>query len=122
MYQVRSDFPVLQQQVNGKPLVWLDNAATTQKPQCVIDALKHYYENDNSNVHRGAHTLAARATDGYEGARKKVAHFIGAESASDVQPEDGSGNRITDADAASDTPSRARQMMRAVSYARAIVM
>lgn len=61
VYKVRSDFPVLQQQVNGKPLVWLDNAATTQKPQCVIDALKHYYENDNSNVHRGAHTQIGRA-------------------------------------------------------------
>jgi len=84
VYRVRSDFPVLQQQVNGKPLVWLDNAATTQKPQCVIDALKHYYENDNSNVHRGAHTLAARATDGYEGARQKVARFIGAESAEEI--------------------------------------
>jgi cysteine desulfurase/selenocysteine lyase len=84
VYKVRNDFPVLQQQVNGKPLVWLDNAATTQKPQCVIDALKHYYEHDNSNVHRGAHALAARATDGYEGARKKVAHFIGAESADEI--------------------------------------
>ena len=84
VYKVRNDFPVLQQQVNGKPLIWLDNAATTQKPQCVIDALKHYYEHDNSNVHRGAHTLAARATDGYEGARKKIAHFIGAESASEI--------------------------------------
>ncbi|HYO33994.1 MAG TPA: aminotransferase class V-fold PLP-dependent enzyme, partial [Nocardioidaceae bacterium] len=65
----RSDFPALHQQVNGRPLVWLDNAATTQKPRAVIDALTHYYEHDNSNVHRGAHTLAARATDAYEGAR-----------------------------------------------------
>jgi len=84
VYKVRNDFPALQQQVNGKPLVWLDNAATTQKPQCVIDALKHYYEHDNSNVHRGAHTLAARATDGYEGARGKVARFIGAERAEEI--------------------------------------
>jgi cysteine desulfurase/selenocysteine lyase len=84
VYRIRNDFPVLQQQVNGKPLVWLDNAATTQKPQCVIDALKHYYENDNSNVHRGAHTLAARATDGYEGARQRVARFIGADSAQEI--------------------------------------
>jgi SufS family cysteine desulfurase len=84
VHKVRNDFPVLRQQVNGKPLVWLDNAATTQKPQCVIDALKRYYENDNSNVHRGAHTLAARATDGYEGARQKVARFIGADSADEI--------------------------------------
>ena len=84
VYKVRDVFPVLRQQINGKPLVWLDNAATTQKPQCVIDALKHYYEHDNSNVHRGAHTLAARATDGYEGARARVARFIGAERASEI--------------------------------------
>ena len=77
----RSDFPALHQQVNGRPLVWLDNAATTQKPQVVIDALTHYYEHDNSNVHRGAHTLAARATDAYEGARKSVARLLGAPSA-----------------------------------------
>ena len=84
VYRVRNDFPVLRQNVNGKPLVWLDNAATTQKPQHVIDALTYYYENDNSNVHRGAHTLSARATDGYEGAREKVARFIGADSAEEV--------------------------------------
>ena len=84
VYRVRNDFPALQQSVNGKPLVWLDNAATTQKPQHVIDSLKHYYENDNSNVHRGAHTLATRATDGYEGAREKVARFIGADSADEI--------------------------------------
>ncbi len=84
VYRARNDFPALQQNVNGKPLVWLDNAATTQKPQHVIDALSHYYEHDNSNVHRGAHTLAGRATDGYEGARQKVARFIGAESADEI--------------------------------------
>jgi cysteine desulfurase/selenocysteine lyase len=84
VYRARNDFPALQQNVNGKPLVWLDNAATTQKPQHVIDALSHYYEHDNSNVHRGAHTLAERATDGYEGAREKVARFIGAESADEI--------------------------------------
>ena len=84
VYRVRNDFPALQQNVNDKPLVWLDNAATTQKPQHVIDALKYYYEHDNSNVHRGAHTLAGRATDGYEAARKKVAHFIGADSAEEI--------------------------------------
>jgi len=84
VYRVRNDFPALQQDVNGKPLVWLDNAATTQKPQQVIDAISHYYEHDNSNVHRGAHTLAGRATDGYEGSREKVARFIGAESADEI--------------------------------------
>ena len=82
--RARSDFPALQQDVNGKRLVWLDNAATTQKPQHVIDTISHYYEHDNSNVHRGAHTLAGRATDGYEGAREKVARFIGAESADEI--------------------------------------
>jgi SufS family cysteine desulfurase len=84
VYRVRDDFPLLRQQVNGKPLVWLDNAATTQKPRQVIDALTRYYECDNSNVHRGAHTLAARATEGYEGARSKVAQFIGAQSAEEI--------------------------------------
>jgi len=84
VYRARKDFPALQQDVNGKPLVWLDNAATTQKPQQVIDAISHYYEHDNSNVHRGAHTLAGRATDGYEGSREKVARFIGAESADEI--------------------------------------
>jgi SufS family cysteine desulfurase len=82
--RVRDDFPALQQNVNGKPLVWLDNAATTQKPQHVIDTLKYYYEHDNSNVHRGAHSLATRASDAYEGAREKVARFIGAESADEI--------------------------------------
>ena len=84
VYRVRNDFPALQQEVNGKPLVWLDNAATTQKPQHVIDTLKYYYEHDNSNVHRGAHTLATRATEGYESARQKVACFIGAECTEEI--------------------------------------
>jgi cysteine desulfurase/selenocysteine lyase len=75
---VRSDFPILSEQVHGKPLVWLDNAATTQKPQAVIDALSHFYAHDNSNIHRAAHALAARATEGYEGARRIVAEFLGA--------------------------------------------
>jgi cysteine desulfurase/selenocysteine lyase len=74
----RGDFPALHQQVHGKPLVWLDNAATTQKPQVVIDTLSRFYEHDNSNVHRGAHALAARSTDAYEGARQRVARFLGA--------------------------------------------
>lgn len=81
---VRRDFPALHQQVHGKPLIWLDNAATTQKPQCVIDTLAHYYAHDNSNIHRGAHTLAARATDAYEEARQKVQRFLGAGSPAEI--------------------------------------
>ena len=77
---IRRDFPILDQSVNGRPLVWLDNAATTQKPQCVIDRLSLFYERENSNVHRAAHTLAARSTDAYEGARAKVRTFINAPS------------------------------------------
>ncbi|MET3353100.1 UNVERIFIED_ORG: cysteine desulfurase/selenocysteine lyase [Xanthobacter viscosus] len=77
-YRVRADFPALHQTVNGHPLVWLDNAATTQKPQSVIDATSHFYAHDNSNIHRAAHTLAARSTDLFEGAREKIARFIGA--------------------------------------------
>jgi cysteine desulfurase/selenocysteine lyase len=82
--QIRKDFPALHQEVNGKPLVWLDNAATTHKPQSVIDAISRFYENDNSNIHRGAHTLAARATDAFEQARQKVQTFLGAPSAKDI--------------------------------------
>ena len=81
---IRRDFPVLNQSINGRPLAWFDNAATTQKPQSVIDAISRFYERDNSNIHRGAHTLAARATEAYEGARGKVQRFIGAGSASDI--------------------------------------
>jgi cysteine desulfurase / selenocysteine lyase len=81
---IRKDFPVLQQRVHGKQLAWLDNAATTQKPQCVIDAISHFYENDYSNIHRGAHTLAARATDAYEKARQKVQSFLGASSVKEI--------------------------------------
>ena len=66
---IRSEFPALNQQVHGKPLAWLDNAATTQKPQSVIDALARFYTHDNSNIHRGVHTLAARATDAFEQSR-----------------------------------------------------
>jgi len=73
---VRRDFPILQRQVHGKPLVYLDNAATSQKPRVVIDALVRYYESYNANIHRGLHTLAEEATDAYEGARAKVARFI----------------------------------------------
>ena len=81
---IRRDFPILNQQVHGKPLVWFDNAATTQKPQSVIDAVANFYAHDNSNIHRGAHTLAARATDAYEQARQKVQAFLGASSAKEI--------------------------------------
>jgi cysteine desulfurase/selenocysteine lyase len=81
---IRRDFPILQRKVNGKPLVWLDNAATTQKPQAVIDRVSYYYEHENSNVHRGTHTLATEASDAYEGARAKVAAFLGAASADEI--------------------------------------
>ncbi|MEP6563001.1 MAG: family 2A encapsulin nanocompartment cargo protein cysteine desulfurase, partial [Nakamurella sp.] len=82
--RVRRDFPILSERVNGKPLVWLDNAATTQKPQAVLDRLAHFYAHENSNIHRAAHELAARATDAYEGARKTVARFIGAQTEKDI--------------------------------------
>ncbi len=77
---VRRDFPILQERVHGRPLVWLDNAATTQKPQSVIDRISNFYAHENSNVHRAAHTLAARATDAYEAAREKVSRFLKAPS------------------------------------------
>lgn len=82
--RVRRDFPILQQQVNGQPLVYLDNAATTQKPECVINAISNYYRHDNSNVHRGAHTLADRATAKFEGARTTVAKFLNAPSSKQI--------------------------------------
>ena len=82
--EVRADFPVLHQMVNGKPLVYLDNASTTQKPHAVIDTLVQYYTLDNSNVHRGVHTLSQRATDHYEEARTKVRKFLNAESDEEI--------------------------------------
>lgn len=83
-YAIRRDFPILQEQVHGKRLVWLDNAATTQKPRAVIERLTYFYEHENSNVHRAAHTLAARATDAYEGAREKVRRFLNAASPQEI--------------------------------------
>ncbi|MEO1771219.1 cysteine desulfurase [Candidatus Enterococcus ferrettii] len=82
--ELREDFPILFQEVNDEPLVYLDNAATTQKPKQVLDALRYYYENDNANVHRGVHTLAERATVKYEGAREKVRAFINANESAEV--------------------------------------
>jgi cysteine desulfurase/selenocysteine lyase len=81
---VRDDFPILHQQVNHRPLIYFDSAASSQKPQAVLDALQHYYRRDNANVHRGAHTLSGRATDAYEGARDKVAQLINAGSRDEI--------------------------------------
>ena len=81
---LRKDFPILDQQVHGKPLIYFDNAATSQKPRAVIDALVHYYEHDNANVHRGIHELSNRATAGYEAARTRAARFINARSADEI--------------------------------------
>ncbi|MFD1319424.1 cysteine desulfurase [Loigolactobacillus zhaoyuanensis] len=81
---IRADFPILEQQVNDEPLVYLDNAATTQKPKAVVEALTHYYYHDNANVHRGVHTLAERATEQFEAAREKVRAFINARSTKEV--------------------------------------
>ncbi|MCJ8015270.1 cysteine desulfurase [Paenibacillus sp. KQZ6P-2] len=81
---IREQFPILKQEINGHPLVYLDSAATSQKPLAVIEAMRHYYEYDNANVHRGVHTLGSRATDAYEGAREKVAKFIHAKSTKEI--------------------------------------
>jgi len=83
-YAIRREFPILNERIHGRRLVWLDNAATTQKPQTVIDRLSYFYAHENSNVHRAAHTLAARATDAYENARATVARFLGASNARDI--------------------------------------
>jgi cysteine desulfurase/selenocysteine lyase len=84
IHAIRRDFPILSERVNGKQLVWFDNAATTQKPQAVIDRLAYFYQHENSNIHRAAHELAARATDAFEAARSKVARFLGAGSAAEI--------------------------------------
>ena len=84
MNEIRKQFPVLNQEVNGHPLVYLDSAATSQKPIQVLEAVKSYYELDNSNVHRGVHTLGNRATDSYEGAREKIRKFINAKSTKEI--------------------------------------
>src|SRR4051812_14134338 len=82
--KVRAEFPILDQRVNGRPLIYFDNAASSQKPRAVIDALRHYYERDNANVHRGLHELSSRATDAYEGARAKIATYLGAASPDEI--------------------------------------
>ncbi|MCG8325218.1 MAG: aminotransferase class V-fold PLP-dependent enzyme, partial [Thiotrichales bacterium] len=82
--RIRQDFPILQQEVNSKPLVYLDNAATAQKPRQVIDTINDYYREYNSNVHRGVHTLSQKATDAYESAREKIRDFINADSEKEI--------------------------------------
>ena len=81
---LRDDFPILNQLVHGKPLVYFDNAATSQKPRAVIDALVHYYERDNANVHRGIHELSNRATNAFEAARTRTAKFLNAKSGDEI--------------------------------------
>jgi cysteine desulfurase/selenocysteine lyase len=83
-YSIKRDFPILNERVHGRPLIWFDNAATTQKPRAVINRLSYFYEHENSNIHRAAHALAARATDAYEAARDKVRRFVGAASAQEI--------------------------------------
>ncbi|QQE81175.1 cysteine desulfurase [Alicyclobacillus sp. SO9] len=82
--ELKRDFPILQQEINGHPLIYLDSAATSQKPQTVLDVVQRYYQQDNANVHRGVHTLGSRATEAYELAREKVAHFINAPSSEQI--------------------------------------
>ena len=82
--QIRAEFPILHQQVYGKPLVYLDNAATTQKPQCVIDKINHYYSHDNANIHRGVHALSEKATAEYEDAREKLRALLNAASTREI--------------------------------------
>src|SRR3954471_11112023 len=81
---IREDFPILHQQVHGKPLIYFDSAASSQKPRAVIDALRHYYEHDHANVHRGLHVLSTRATEAYEAARAKVATSLNAASVDEI--------------------------------------
>lgn len=82
--KIRNDFPILKQKINGKPLVYFDNAATSQKPQIVIDTLRKYYEEYNSNIHRGVHFLSAKATDRYEAARNRIKEFINADKSGEI--------------------------------------
>src|SRR6266478_10121343 len=81
---IREDFPILRERAHGHPLIYFDSAATSQKPQAVLDALRNYYEHDNANVHRGLHELSSRATEAYEAARARVAQYIGAMSADEI--------------------------------------
>src|SRR5213083_3472697 len=82
--KIRADFPILDQKVHGHPLIYFDNAATTQKPRVVLETLRHYYERDNANVHRGIHELSNRATAAFEAARDRAARFINAGSSGEI--------------------------------------
>src|SRR5882724_3629746 len=82
--RLRQDFPILDEKVNGHPLIYFDNAATSQKPRLVVEAIKNYYEHNNANVHRGIHELSNRATEGYEAARARVASFIHARDRAEI--------------------------------------
>src|SRR5438128_6788263 len=82
--RIREDFPILKQKIHGKPLVYLDNAATSQKPQAVIDAMVHFYSTDCSNIHRGVHQLSERSTNAYEATRARVQRFINAREAREI--------------------------------------
>ena len=84
--RVRRDFPILDREVRGRPLVYLDNAATTQKPRPVLEALARYYASENANIHRGVYALSQQATDAYEGARGKVACFLNAAEPAEIGP------------------------------------
>src|SRR5438132_4411729 len=81
---IREDFPILRERAHGHPLIYFDSAATSQKPQAVLDALRDYYEHSNANVHRGLHELSSRATEAYENARRRVAEYLGAASADEI--------------------------------------
>src|SRR5213595_4216696 len=81
---IREDFPILRERAHGHPLIYFDSAATSQKPRPVIDALRHYYEHENANVHRGLHELSSRATEAYEGSRRRVADYLGAASPDEI--------------------------------------
>jgi cysteine desulfurase/selenocysteine lyase len=83
-HRIRDDFPILRQEIRGRPLIYFDNAATSQKPRPVLEAVVRYYKHDNANVHRGLHELSSRATEAYEGARRRVAEYLGAASADEV--------------------------------------
>src|ERR1043166_6176467 len=92
---MRADFPILHQKVHGQPLIYFDNAATSQKPRAVIEALSRYYERDNANVHRGIHEMSNRATAAYEAARTRAAGFINARSADEIVFTRGTTENIT---------------------------
>src|ERR1044071_10449681 len=93
---LREDFPILRERVHGRPLIYFDNAATTQKPRPVLETLRHYYEHTNANVHRGLHELSSRATEAYEQARQRVADYLGAASADEIGVTRGTPQSIKD--------------------------